>query len=327
MIAIAAPVGGSTLVRELLYPPDVRLDLSILVVGLALGLGIGCGSVSSTSDGGGGKGGSVGQGGGGGQTGGAAGGGCTACQSGAAATCPAGVSAGALCSGTLQTCCAGDVEFQCGCNTMNCAWSPICGNTRGTGGTGAGSGGATGTGGGAGTGGGTGGHAGSGGGKGGAGGGAAGSGGTEGVSCTDPEIQYAAALPAAKSCDVNASGQCQQLVSDTLAISPCHIGCDVIFVNDASTLNAIESSWDQAGCNLDVACPAIACAAPTMGTCVAADGGAGHDRLGSSGACHDARGIPRRLKLTQTLLERRHGAIAAGAARLHGLITYPQNRA
>jgi hypothetical protein len=95
------------------------------------------------------------------------------------------------------------------------------------------------------------------------------------VSCTDLDNQYAAALPAAKSCAVGVSGQCQQLVSDALAISPCQIGCDMIYVNDASTLNTIEATWNQAGCNLDVACPAIACAAPTMGTCVPADGGGG----------------------------------------------------
>ena len=104
---------------------------------------------------------------------------------------------------------------------------------------------------------------------------AGGGGGAGGLSCADLDNQYAAALPAAKSCAVGVSGQCQQLVSDALAISPCHIGCDMIYVNDASALNAIESTWTQAGCNLDVGCPNIACAAPTMGTCVAADGGGG----------------------------------------------------
>jgi hypothetical protein len=95
------------------------------------------------------------------------------------------------------------------------------------------------------------------------------------VSCADLENQYAAALPAAESCAIGASEQCQQLVSKTLALSPCHVGCEMIYVNDASMLNAIESTWDQAGCNLNVACPAIACAGPTNGVCVSADGGGG----------------------------------------------------
>src|ERR1017187_679095 len=60
------------------------------------------------------------------------------------------------------------------------------------------------------------------GGQGGAGGGAGGSGGSGGASCTALESEYAAALPASKGCDVNASGQCQQLVSSFL--SPCP-GC------------------------------------------------------------------------------------------------------
>jgi hypothetical protein len=128
----------------------MRLHLSILVVGVALGLGIGCGSVSSTSDGGvgtggNGMGGSVGEGGAGGEAGVGAGGSCAACsQSGAVTACPAGVTAGSLCPGTLRRCCAGDLEFQCNCGNTTCAWGPICDSTGVTGGAGGGSGGATG---------------------------------------------------------------------------------------------------------------------------------------------------------------------------------------
>jgi len=121
----------------------------LLLLILALGIGLGCSSTLPSAGGSGGKGGSGtgvigGQGSGGGQAGGGAGGRCAACQSGAAA-CPAGVSAGALCSGNLQTCCVDDVQFQCGCNSMNCAWSPICegtdaGAATGTGGSTAGGG-------------------------------------------------------------------------------------------------------------------------------------------------------------------------------------------
>ncbi len=112
-------------------------------------------------------------------------------------------------------------------------------------------------------------HGGAGGGSGGAGGQVA----DGGVSCTDLENQYQAALPAARSCDVNAIGQCQQPVSSSL--SPCFVNC-MTYVNNALTLNAIKASWVQAGCNQIVAiCPLIACIQPKAGVCVAADAGGG----------------------------------------------------
>ena len=95
------------------------------------------------------------------------------------------------------------------------------------------------------------------------------------MSCADLASQYIAALPAAQSCDVNAIGQCQQLVNGSLPLSICNIGCQMTFVNDATTLNALESAWNQAGCKADVMCPNIACAPPSNGGCVAADGGGG----------------------------------------------------
>jgi hypothetical protein len=112
-----------------------------------------------------------------------------------------------------------------------------------------------------------------GGGKGGAGGGAAGSGGTGGMSCDDLATQYAEALPAAQRCNINASGQCQQLVSRVL--SPCFVNCTT-YVNDPSTLSLIKASWEQMGCNsVAVLCPAIACIQPTNNMCVVGDGGGG----------------------------------------------------
>jgi hypothetical protein len=94
-----------------------------------------------------------------------------------------------------------------------------------------------------------------------------------GVSCTDLESQYLAAMPAALSCDVNASGQCQQ--SALSGLSQCLGGCSV-FVNDARTLNAIEGSYLQAGCAFSVVgCPSLFCRAPGIGGCVEADGGGG----------------------------------------------------
>jgi len=92
-------------------------------------------------------------------------------------------------------------------------------------------------------------------------------------SCGDLETQYASALPAALTCDVNvAAGQCEQEVTGNL--SPCS-GC-MISVNDATSLNAIRASWVQAGCNnVAVLCPASSCVGTMPGHCVAVDAGVG----------------------------------------------------
>jgi hypothetical protein len=111
------------------------------------------------------------------------------------------------------------------------------------------------------------------------GGGGAGSDG--GVSCSDLEAQYSAALGTARSCTVSASGQCTQMVSGDL--SPCFSNCQ-IFVNDATALNALKAQWLQAGCGAGVfACPAIACLQPSKGECVAGDGGGGICQPGQNG--------------------------------------------
>jgi hypothetical protein len=113
------------------------------------------------------------------------------------------------------------------------------------------------------------------GGQGGAGGasGTGGAGGSGGVSCSDLASQYAAALPKAEQCAVNAKGQCLQSVSASL--SQCSGNC-MTYVNDATTLNAIQASWIQQGCNnVLVLCPAIACLQPAGAECVVGDGGGG----------------------------------------------------
>jgi hypothetical protein len=93
-----------------------------------------------------------------------------------------------------------------------------------------------------------------------------------GVSCTDLQNEYTAAMSLAQTCEVDASGQCQQLASTSL--SPCFVNC-MTYVNDASDLDAIKQSWTAAGCDslVGMACPAIACLQPTQGLCVASDGG------------------------------------------------------
>jgi hypothetical protein len=94
-----------------------------------------------------------------------------------------------------------------------------------------------------------------------------------GLTCADLQALYAEALPAARSCDVNASGQCQQLVSSSLSVCPV---CTT-HVNDSSALTAIKARWVQAGCDTAVAvlCPEIACVQPGSSVCVAVDGGGG----------------------------------------------------
>ncbi|HSZ82308.1 MAG TPA: hypothetical protein VLA14_08500 [Polyangia bacterium] len=95
-----------------------------------------------------------------------------------------------------------------------------------------------------------------------------------GASCSDLESQYGAAVTAARGCTVSASGQCAQSASGEL--SACFSNC-LIFVNDATALNALKAQWLQAGCANQgvIACPAIACVQPAQGRCVAGDGGGG----------------------------------------------------
>jgi hypothetical protein len=104
--------------------------------------------------------------------------------------------------------------------------------------------------------------------------GAAGSGGASGATCSDLETEYGAALTAARSCTVGASGQCAQMVSGSLSV--CFSNCQT-FVNDATALDALKAQWMAEGCanQEHVACPAIACLQPTAGRCVAGDGGGG----------------------------------------------------
>jgi hypothetical protein len=101
--------------------------------------------------------------------------------------------------------------------------------------------------------------------------GTAGANGDGGMSCADLASQYRTALTAARSCVLNARGQCTQMVNADL--SPC--GSCQIFVNDATALNALKAQWLQAGCdrNESIPCALIACAQPRAGECVAGDGG------------------------------------------------------
>jgi hypothetical protein len=101
--------------------------------------------------------------------------------------------------------------------------------------------------------------------------GGAGSGGHGGASCADLASQYKAAIPAACRCTAGAAAQCAQGVSLQLSVCSSSSTTCMVYVNDATTLNAIKSAWVAAGCDdpsLAVACPAITCQPGPMGPCV-----------------------------------------------------------
>ncbi len=138
---------------------------------------------------------------------------------------------------------------------------PRCVGTGGASATGGqvGTGGQSATGGNAGTdGGATGGH--------GAGGNGTGGGGGQGgaKSCDALATDYGNAITAAKECTLGASGQCQQLVNGSLSCPGCKQ-----YVNDATTLSAIQTAWDAQNCSsVPHLCPAIACIIPTTSVCI-----------------------------------------------------------
>ncbi|HVZ85816.1 MAG TPA: hypothetical protein VHG72_02535 [Polyangia bacterium] len=89
--------------------------------------------------------------------------------------------------------------------------------------------------------------------------------------CNALITEYQAAVSAAQSCQVGATGQCQQLVSGAIAGCSCPT-----YVTDDSTLAMIESVWETTGCaKLESAEPPceILCPAALDKVCVAVDGG------------------------------------------------------
>src|SRR5450631_1887312 len=136
------------------------------------------------------------------------------------------------------------------------------GGDKGTGGSA--SGGQTGTGGNKGTGGSaSGGQTGTGGNK-----------GTGGGTCQQLAMDYVNALPAAKDCTYGVTGQCQQLVASSLSC-----GCQV-YVNDATTLNAIKAQYMSQGCGgpiCNISCVAgpASCTLPVATPRGSGPGGAG----------------------------------------------------
>ena len=77
--------------------------------------------------------------------------------------------------------------------------------------------------------------------------------GTGGQTCQQLAMDYVNALPAAKDCTYGVTGQCKQLVASSLTC-----GCQV-YVNDATTLNAIKAQYTSQGCGgpiCNIACVA-----------------------------------------------------------------------
>jgi hypothetical protein len=86
--------------------------------------------------------------------------------------------------------------------------------------------------------------------------------------CNALLADYQSALTAAETCQVGASGQCQQIVTASLSGCPCST-----YVTDSSQLSALEEAWQMAGCLMPTLGCASDCPAPLNSTCVSTDGG------------------------------------------------------
>ena len=128
---------------------------------------------------------------------------------------------------------------------------------------------------------GTGGSGGGGANTGGEGGNTASTGGTGAQSaCQVLAAQYQDALKVAQSCAIGGSGQCETLVNTTLSVCG---GCQT-YVNDASTLNAIQQAWEGANCskvNPAPPCALILCPAALNNVCAPNP----NDSSGTTGVC------------------------------------------
>ena len=86
--------------------------------------------------------------------------------------------------------------------------------------------------------------------------------------CNALVAEYQSAVTAAETCQVGASGQCQQLVTATLTGCSCPT-----YVTDSSALSTIEDAWSAAGCVVPGPACNIFCPAALNTTCVATGGG------------------------------------------------------
>ena len=118
-------------------------------------------------------------------------------------------------------------------------------------------------------------------GTGGTGGGITGTGGSGGSSvapaCNTLMAEYGSALAEAQTCQVGASGQCQQLASQEL------FGCGCTYVNDSAALAAIEMAFAASGCVMTTLPCLVPCPSSANYACASVDGG-------SAGVCSYASG-------------------------------------
>ncbi len=98
--------------------------------------------------------------------------------------------------------------------------------------------------------------------------GTGGSGGDVATACDVLVAEYQSAVTAAETCQVGASGQCQQLVTAALTGCSC-----ATYVTDSAALTTIEDAWQAAGCAVPLPPCRILCPAALNTTCVATDGG------------------------------------------------------
>jgi hypothetical protein len=99
-----------------------------------------------------------------------------------------------------------------------------------------------------------------------------------GKTCTQLEDEYQQALSVAYECTPGAANQCQQAIPASFCA-----GCDV-YVNDASSVNAIRAQLSSQGC---VQCEGLVlCIQTGPWGCVATDGG------GSGGQCEIVPAVP-----------------------------------
>jgi hypothetical protein len=130
--------------------------------------------------------------------------------------------------------------------------------------------------------------------------GTGGLGGTSSI-CNSLVAEYQSAFTAAETCQVGASGQCQQSVPAALTGCSCPT-----LVTDDSALSTIRKAWDAAGCVVPSATCENFCPLALNNTCVSTDGGSagfcsyvpgtggisGSDGGGSAGGATGAGGSP-----------------------------------
>jgi hypothetical protein len=110
-------------------------------------------------------------------------------------------------------------------------------------------------------------------GTGGAGSGNGGQGGYDETVCNTLTAEYQSAVVAAETCQVGASGQCQQSVPSALSGCSCPT-----YITDNSTVYKIRGAWDDARCPVQMRACATSCPIAANTTCVSTDGG-------STGVC------------------------------------------